>query len=217
MSSSFFDDLSGVVSADNKRKRELYEEDTRIDSTNGFCFFALLEQYKTPFIESELNTLKQLERIGEQEETGFKNRILVLLQKEKIRRLEDELLVAKTDNAALSKQLAVLEPIGIILQEDELLKATLSDLARINAEVDQECKRVKSSVQFQLNTMADKFHVESSERRDKSRNELDMIYAHVIKNLNQLATSNTSHHGVQLFVDRFVESMEKVRLINECQ
>lgn len=209
---SFYEDLSLAVCDERKRKRDIYEQDTYTESEDGFAFFVLFDLYKTPFIEAEYQKLKQIERITSEEEVGFKNRILVLLQKEKIRVLEQELNEAKHNKATV----ALLSPIADILATNDLLKETLTDMARKMGEIEAENSRIKENVSMQMKATSDRLYAEANERREKARGELDTVYAAVIRDLKNLA-KNASPVGVRLFIDQFIEQMEKVRLINECQ
>jgi uncharacterized coiled-coil protein SlyX len=218
---SFYTAIITDQEANKKRARSLYEADTRISDEDSFRYYAFLEQHKdNPFIAQSFESLKQMERRDECEQHGYKNRMLVLMQKETIDQLQRTIAEKNTVIDEQRKQLAVLQPIQGILDENALLKETLSDIARQNAEFESEAKRARQFAEEQIAYAATTFRKESEDRKQKGQNNINEGYAKILvllKGLYAASKRNASitHVDIQQFTDKFVEYVEQVRLLNE--
>lgn len=225
---AFYTTIITDQEANKKRTRSLYEADTRISDEDSFRFHAYLEQHKdNAFIMQAFDSLKQIERKDECEQHGYKNRMLVLMQQQTIEHMQrtatDNAMLLKEKNILLEeqrKQLAVLQPIQGILDENALLKETLSDIARQNAEFESEAKRAKQAAEEQIAFAATTFRKESEDRRQKGQKNINEGYAKILvllKGLYAASKRNASitHVEIQEFTDKFVEYVEQVRLLNE--
>ena len=218
---SFYTAIIADQEANKKRARSLYEADTRISDEDSFSYYAFLEQHKDiPFIAQSFESLKQMERRDECEQHGYKNRMLVLMQKETINQLQRAIAEKNTVIDEQRKQLAVLQPIQGILDENALLKETLSDIARQNAEFENDAKRAKQLAEEHIAYASATFKRESEDRQQKGQKNINEGYSkvlHLLRGLNAASRRNASLTHVEIadFTDKFVEYVEQVRLLNE--
>ena len=220
---SFYTAIIIEQEANKKRSRVLYEEDTRISNEDSFCFHAYYEQHKdNAYIAKTLEELKQMERNDDDEceKHGYKNRVMVLLQQQTIKQMQQKIAELQITLKEKDVQLAVLQPIQGILDENALLKETLTDIARQNAEFENEAKRAKQTAEEQVAYATSMFRQESEDRRLKGQRNINDGYAKimtVIKALygNSQKSGTVSHAEIQQFTDKFIEYVEQVRLFNE--
>ena len=220
---TFYTAIIADQEANKKRVRALYEADTRIADEDSFRFHAYCEQHKdNAYIAKTLDELKHMERQdAECEKHGYKNRVLVLLQQQTIDQLQKKVAELQATMKEKDVQLAVLQPLQGILDENALLKETLTDIARQNAEFENEAKRAKQTAEEQVAYATSMFRQESEDRRLKGQRNINEGYLKIMNLIKAMygnssqKSGTVSHADIQQFTDKFIEYVEQVRLFNE--
>ena len=234
---AFYEDFAQAARQQVKRKRDLYEADTCISDEDSFAFHALLLQYeKNPLVNDTLKKLKDMPR-EEHETRGYMNRMLVIMYKMSLRETQQEMRELKQRQEQTEHQLKVLEPIGLILKENELLKETLTDLAR-HAEQQQadakqqmekmhadwkayadqlqgELTREKTANENRVAVISERLARERKEACERTRGKIDASHGQVQVALQRLVNAHPNSPAVHEFMDTFIEVMEDIRLANE--